>query len=548
MGTGMGLRRLLVIAIVFGVAAALDVALYHTLAPGGWTVAKLLMMASFVGATPWVGFCVANGVIGFVIIVLRGHANPERDRPCVPPDLPMTAIAVTVRNEDMATVLPPLRRLLGELDAAGIGDRFVLCILSDSSDPVSIAAEERAVAAFGDPTRLRYRRRSSNEGFKAGNVMDFLDHHAAGFTLMLMLDADSQMSARAVLRMARQMVAEPHLAVVQHLAVGLPARSPFPRLFQFGMRAGMRTWATALAWWQGDEGCYWGHNALIRIAPFRWRARLPLLPGGRHILSHDQVEAAMLAGAGWGVRLIADEDGSAEANPPAFPEFVRREMRWLAGNLEYRHLLRMPGLKPMGRWQFIQAILLFGCAPFYLVLMLAAACAAVTDRASPFPIVPALVVSVGWVVAIYSPKLLGYLEVMVDPAKRARYGGARRFAAGAALEVAFAMIVDPITLVNKTETVVRLLAGRPASWTPQNRTDRGVPWSEAVALFWPQTLLGVFVLAAFASAEPLALLWALPFVGGAAVAIPFCVMTADPRVGAWLQRHGIAAVPEEVSG
>ena len=48
----------------------------------------------------------------------------------------------------------------------------------------------------------------------------------------------------------------------------------------------------------------------------------------------DQVEAAMLAGAGWGVRLLPVEEGSAEANPPALPEFVRREMRWLAGNLQ----------------------------------------------------------------------------------------------------------------------------------------------------------------------------------------------------------------------
>ena len=31
--------------------------------------------------------------------------------------------------------------------------------------------------------------------------MDFLDHHAGGFELMLVLDADSEMSAAAVLRL-----------------------------------------------------------------------------------------------------------------------------------------------------------------------------------------------------------------------------------------------------------------------------------------------------------------------------------------------------------
>lgn len=540
----MGFRRSLVVLIAVAVAALLDGGLWGVLAPGGWTVAKVLMMASFAAATPWVGFCAAQGAIGFALVMARA----EPSEPTGP--VPRTAIVVTVRNEDMAAVLPPIRRLLDELDAAGMGDRFGLWVLSDTSDPIMALAEDAAVAAFRaddrTPDRVRYRRRTHNEGFKAGNIMDFLDHHADGFAAMLVLDADSRMSARAVLRLARTLDADPRLAIVQHLTVGLPATAPFTRLFQFGMRAGMRTWASALSWWQGDESCYWGHNAIVRIAPFRQHARLPALPDGRPILSHDQVEAALLAGAGWGVRLLPQEDGSFEANPPAFPEFVRREMRWLAGNLEYRHLLNLEGLRPMGRWQLIQAILLFGCAPLYLVLALAAAWAAVTDRTSPFPVLPALAVSLGWVVAIYAPKLLGYVEILIKPEERARYGGGGRIVAGVAVEMASAMIVDAITLGNKTMTVIRLLAGRPAGWPPQNRTDRGVPWHEAARLFWPQTVLGAVVLACFASAGWLALAWAFVFVGGALLAIPFCVWTADPRIGRWLQRHRIAAIPEEI--
>ncbi len=140
---------------------------------------------------------------------------------------------------------------------------------------------------------------------------------------------------------------------MQHLTVGSPAASAFPRLFQFGMRAGMRVWATGQAWWQGDEGPYWGHNAAFRIAPFRAHARLAPLPDGTPILSHDQVEAAQLRAAGWGVAVLPEEDGSFEENPPALPEFLRRDTRWLAGNLQYRHLLLRPGLRPMGRWQLV---------------------------------------------------------------------------------------------------------------------------------------------------------------------------------------------------
>ena len=542
----MPFRHLLVLPLVVATSLALDGLLWTALAPGHWTVAKTMMLSSFALATPWVGFCVANGLIGFVILLVRGRTTPPWDgAPAMPAQaMPRTALAVTVRNEDIGSVLPPLRDLLDGIDRAGLGERFTVCVLSDTNDPALAEAEERAVAAFGD--RMRYRRRTSNEGYKAGNVMEFLDHHADGFEVMVTLDADSRMSARAVLRLVTTLAREPGLAIVQHLTVGLPARSPFPRLFQFGMRAGMRSWATALAWWQGDQSCYWGHNAAIRIAPFRAHARLPILPGGRHILSHDQVEAAMLAGAGWGVRLLPEEDGSAEANPPAFPEFIRRDMRWLAGNLEYVHLLRMPGLRPMGRWQLIQAIALFGCAPLYLILLLAAAWAAVADRDAGYAACWLGLTAIAWVIAMYSPKLLCYLELLLSRAKAARYGGRAKVLTGAAVEMTLALIVDPIAVWYKSETVARLLAGRPATWAPQNRADRGVTWREATGLLWKQTVLGVVVFAAFASAGPLTVAMALPLAGGLLVAIPFCVLSADPRLGAWLQRRAIAAIPEEL--
>ena len=44
---------------------------------------------------------------------------------------------------------------------------------------------------------MHYRRRSENTGFKAGNVMDFLGHHATGLDYFLCLDADSEMTPAA---------------------------------------------------------------------------------------------------------------------------------------------------------------------------------------------------------------------------------------------------------------------------------------------------------------------------------------------------------------
>jgi membrane glycosyltransferase len=538
------LRVVAVVVIVLLVCACLVDAMIRTLAPGGWTVAKAVMLISCLLAAPWVGFCAANGLIGFLL---------RLPRPAVPPPvtirgkLPQTAIALTVRNEDMSRVLPPVRRLLHGLDAAGVGDAFALFVLSDTNEPAA-EAEARTVAAFqaAEPARVHYRRRQQNTGFKAGNVMEFLEQHANGYDLMLVLDADSDMTPEAVLRLVIAMRDEPSLGIIQHLTVGLPASSAFPRLFQFGMRAGMRTWATSLSWWQDDSCVYWGHNAVIRIAPFREHCKLPLLPTGEPILSHDQIEAAMLRGAGWKIRLLAEEDGSYEANPPALPEFMHRELRWLAGNFEYRHLLTMPGLRPMGQWQLIQAMLLFGTTPFYVTFLLAAAWAAATDTVSLFPFRPALAATLIWIGALYAPKLLGYLEILLSPAKRRIYGGTSRVLVGMALETIFTLWLDAINILAKTIATIRIALGFRAEWTSQNRSDRGVSWSEAARLLWPQTVLGCVVFACFAQAGWQAVLWAASFASGLVVAIPFCVLTAEPAVGAWLRDNQWAAIPEEL--
>ncbi len=524
------------------------------LAPGGWTVPKALTLLCFLGVAPWLGICAGNALPGFLIALLsRSPARAVLPRDIGPANGPLTlntALAVTVRHEDMAQVLPPLRRLLSELDASGHCDRFGLFILSDSQDPALTAAEAQAVADFRaadpQPARIRYRRRTQNIGFKAGNVMEFLDHHAGGFDVAITLDADSEMTAAAVLRLVRILQAAPSVGLVQHLTAGRPAASAFPRLFQFGMRAGMRIWAIGQAWWQGDEGPYWGHNAAFRIAPFRAHCKLETLPDGSAILSHDQVEAARLRAAGWGVWMWADDDGSFEHNPPALPEFLTRDARWQAGNLQYRHLLRLPGFRPMGRWQLVQAMLLFTGAPLVVAMLTLTALSVATGGGAEVPQARIAALAIAWPLTVYAPKLLGYVQVLLSARERARYGGGGRFVAGALAEMAFSLLLDPPASVSKTVTMLRLMLGLRPGWAAQNRSQRGVSWREAARMFWPHTLFGIAVFAALARGSWGAALWALPFAGGLLVAIPFCVWTSSGPVSAWLRRTRLAGIPEEI--
>lgn len=539
------IRRIVFFSVLFITGAGLTALMASVLAPGGWTLPKMGILVAFIGVAPWVGVCVGNAIPGFIILVFsrdpaRAVLPASGDTDTVPISV-RTAIAITVRNENMQTVLPPLGRLLDGLSE--YADRFAAFVLSDS-DEAHAAAEAAAIGAFAHP--VHYRRRTANTGFKAGNVMDFLDHHARGFDLALMLDADSEMSPAAVLRLVRIMQASPRMAIAQHLTAGRPAASSFPRLFQFGMRAGMRVWATGQAWWQGADGPYWGHNAIVRIAPFREHARLGKMPDGSFILSHDQVEAARLSAAGWGVAVWASEDGSLEANPPALPEFLHRDARWLAGNLQYVHLLRAPGFSLMGRWQLLQAILLMTGAPLYTLMLALAAISAAAGGGAAFPRGRMLVLTLAWTLAIYAPKLCGYAEVLLFRERRARYGGGMAFATGAAAELTFTMLLDALTQMSKTLATIRFILDARPAWRPQNRSDRGVAWGEAASLLWPHTLFGVIVFALLACSSWVAVAWALPFAGGLLVAIPFCIATSSPRLSAWLRERGVAATPEEV--
>ncbi|MDJ0930066.1 hypothetical protein [Breoghania sp.] len=135
-----------------------------------------------------------------------------------------------------------------------------------------------------------------------------------------MLDADSYMDASAILRLVRLMQSNERLGIAQSFVVGLLTMSAFARVFQFGMHLGMRSYTLGSAWRQGDCEPYWGHNALIRLKPFIEDCHLPELDGrgplSGPVLSHDQVEAVLMRRAGYEVRVIPEEGGSFEQNPP----------------------------------------------------------------------------------------------------------------------------------------------------------------------------------------------------------------------------------------
>jgi membrane glycosyltransferase len=530
--------------------AAANLATYGAMLVGlagaiSWSWLTPVLVAAFAIFVPWsvLGFWTAAISLTLLFTASRTRTAPQEAKL-------RTAIVMTIRNEDPERAVGRLRVVQRSIDATGQGGRFGFFLLSDTSDPQIAAREKAAVAAWradlAGAERLLYRRRVQNIGFKAGNVMDFCQIWAEKFPLMVTLDADSLMSGRAVLDLVGIMQANPQFGIVQGLVTGLPSTSVFARMFQFGMRHGMRSYTVGQAWWTCDCGPFWGHNAIIRTAPFRDYCRLSVLPGrppfGGHILSHDQLEATLMRRAGYEVRLQTVAGGSWEDNPPTVLEYIRRDLRWCQGNLQYLRLLGMPGLRPVSRFQLCWAILMFVSIPAWtlMIALLPVAAASLPDA------------RVSWLEVLYwaymlmylSPKLAGYMHTAAS-GRLPRYGGLARFVAGVVCELIFSLLQFAVTSLHVTGFIAAMMLGRSARWSGQMRDTRTVSWREAARALWPQTLFGIVLHGALLAIAPALVPWALPFTLGYLVAIPFAVMTASPAFGLWCVRHRLCAVPEE---
>ena len=532
------------------------------LAPGGFDIIDITLLALFAVTLPWMVAGFWNAVIGFLIVrlaadpiaaVMPAAARIRGDEPVTM----STAILLCIRNESPERMIRNLEPMLAGLDVAGCGERFNLYVLSDTSDAKIAGDEEACFAAFTSRWRGRvaitYRRRTVNTGYKAGNIREFCERWGGKHDFAVTLDADSFMTADAVLRLVRIMQADPKLGILQGLIVGLPSTSAFARVFQFGMRLGMRSYTIGSAWWQGDCGPYWGHNAVLRLKPFIAHCALPVLSRNgtedRHILSHDQIEAVLMRAAGYDVRVLPQEDLGWEENPPTLLEFIRRDLRWCQGNMQYWRFLSLPGLKPVSRYQLALAILMFIGSPAWIgLLMLGTLALAFADTPASFIRADAgMTLLVCVLVMWFSPKIASAIDILLRPELRRAFGGTGLFIINYVIETVYSILLCPILWFGHTIFLTGLLFGREIGWIGQTRDDHAVPFTQALHNLWPHTLLGCAALGLLAVTQPAGIPYALLLAAGPALAIPFAMVTAWPLLGGFAARVGIGRLPEETA-
>ena len=413
--------------------------------------------------------------------------------------------------------------------------------------------------------RLFYRHRHRNIGRKSGNIQDFCENWGAHYDYIVVLDADSLMQGECLGRLVRLMDANPRTALIQVPPQLVGRQSLFARIQQFASSVYGPVYGAGLAFLQGPDGNYWGHNAIIRVRAFMAHCGLPNLPGkppfGGEIMSHDFVEAAFLARAGWQVwmapesgRLVrgtaADGAGFSQARPPLVPgqsaTFAHR-VRARPENAQppasgdgdhglcvlasvaaasdcfrrqSRHLVRIGRRSvssaeiPRWRWRYRMPAQLLQLAGATLVLL-------------------------------YGPKLVAMLVLLRDRALLRAHGGGRAVLRSVALESLFSTLFAPVVMLAHSWFVLTIALGIATGWGAQQRQDRTLSLLAVARQFWPHTLAGIGASVLLYRLAPESIGWFVPLLAGLLLAIPLVAITGSVLLGRAAAKNRLFLVPSE---
>ena len=565
------LRRWLFLGLTAGTTASGGWLMLGILGAGGVSPLELLILLLFLPTFGWISVPFWNAAIGFVLDIAGRDpltlAPARKSGEELPGIRSRTALVMPARNEDPETVFGGLAATLLSLEQTGQAERFDLYLLSDSTDPETIRAEEEEWARFlaraSRPEALRYRRRASNAGRKPGNIADFCERWAHLYEFMIVLDADSVMTGAAIVELVAIMEANPAAGLVQTVPVPARQETFFGLVLQFAATLHTPLQAAGQSFWQGDAGNYWGHNAILRLGPFIEHGRLPVLPGspplGGAVLSHDFVEAALLRRAGWDCYLVPGIRGSHEELPGNIADFAARDRRWTQGSLQHLRLLGMRSLHPLSRLHFLLGAMGHLASVLWLLMLLAATGYVALAEAGrgggltrPDPLFstwagslagPPVSLLAVTAVLLFLPKALALAVALLR--SRERHGGGWRLGVSWLLEVLFSVILAPLMMLYHTRFIGSILLGRDVRWDGRTRGGGELAWQRVAREAWWITGAGVAWAAVTIGASTGFFLWLTPIFAGLLLALPLIRWTASRRLGRVVREAGLFLITAE---
>lgn len=540
-------RLALFLPALIGTAMLMS-ALHGWLSETGMTGLEWALL-TLIGVTfVWVTLSVSTVGVAIAGLLARETAQSRSPKEVVPMDV---ALLVPIYNEVPSDVFGNATAMLDDLARRQSAHSYTLFVLSDTRDPAIAEDEQRAFADLAasapDGFAVHYRRRAANTDKKVGNLVDWITGWGAAYEAMVVLDADSLMTGRAIDRLADELSVDPETGLIQTFPMLIGAETIFARLQQFSNIAYGWLLAEGLAKWARSEGNYWGHNAIIRTRAFAASAGLPHLQGRKGqaelILSHDFVEAGLLRRAGWRVRFLPRVSGSFEETPGTLIDYVLRDQRWCRGNLQHLRLLGTAGLHPVSRFHLFHGAVSYLLSPAWFVLLVIWALLGVDadtnvvryfNETNPlFPDWPpemSHIDSAVFLVIMYAmlltPKLVGAGIIALHPKATRVYGGRGAFLTAFLVEIILSIAYAPILMIQQTRAVLRALLGQSGAWAAQSRHAHAYPLRTLIRFHWAETLLGVVLLIGLASG--LISLWLIPIVASLCLAVPLSALSAVP--------------------
>jgi membrane glycosyltransferase len=577
---GESMRRI-VYAILTVVTAITGVyMMYDILSANSITMLEAVILILFAISFCWISTAFWSAVFGFVLLMLRRDPLTLRHMDTIYNDaLPITtrtAVVMPIYNEDTHRVIAGFEATLNSLVATGEIEHFDFFMLSDTTK-LDIAQRERDqwqqfTARIGDLSKQTfYRRREKNLHRKVGNIAEFLQRWGKNYEHMIVLDADSVMSGKCLLRMVRTMQANPRAGLIQTVPIPVRQTTFFGRFVQFAAVLYSPMLATGIAFWQTGAANYWGHNAIIRVKAFIDHCGLPTLPGkapfGGDILSHDFVEAAMLRRAGWDVFLLADLEGSYEEVPCNIIDYATRDRRWVQGNIQHLGMLDAAGLHPISRLHFLLGATAYISSLIWLLMLVLSTADAVvralhsneyftnsTPTMEHFINLPEWpIAKTGLIIALIVmtttlllfPKIMGIISTMAH--RREQFGGTKAIIRGTIVETAFAVLIAPIMMAFHAYFVVSVFMGFKVNWDAQDREGRLLTWGESFARTLRTTLVALAWGYMTFTYAPIFFWWLMPILTGLVLAAPIVRYSSSLELGERCLKHHIFVSPDETN-
>lgn len=558
-------RRIKVFGLMFVSTLLATIKWTYVIPTDSALLTKFLMVALFVLTFAWIALFFWSSIFGFFELLFRRGVPGIT---WVPEDTKLstrTAVLMPVYNECSRDVFANLLAMADDLDKTGQGKSFDMFVLSDTTNPKLWVEEERcwleAKKLMPETINLYYRRRAKNTARKSGNIEDFCVKWGCYYDFMIVLDADSLMNGKTMLKMAQLMENNQHTGIIQAPPMTVGGHTLFARMQQFAGKVYGPIVAAGLAYWQVGDSNYWGHNAIIRVKAFMECCGLPVLEGkapfGGHILSHDFVEAALIRRGGWSAWLLPELKGSYEGPPPTMIDFAGRDRRWCQGNMQHIKILLSKHLHPVSRIHFTIGIMSYLSSPIWLCFLLVGLAIALGRVIFPpvyfpevhtlfptWPIFDKIGTIALFVLSMFMlifPKFLGLIIYYINE-KKTR-GAFKSMLA----EIVMSALSAPIMMMFQSKFVLEIFTGHAVGWSTQNRGDRGTSCKEAFQRHIWHTVLGIVTTIVVALYARQLFWWMLPITVGLMFSIPISMLTSRVSAGRWAKRHNYFVIPEELN-